>query len=467
MDLQDRMNNFHAHPFLEELVWIEEQSYRVKDGSFIILQEKELWSTGWIPGQSFFLKGSVVRWIYNTFGEDKARTTALFLLKNIRNKLGLFDPECKEDKVEYYMNKYDSLSGTPFFKLQLIHYLVMNLEKPENVRVKNVNWNPDGEIEIGTRNGTLLPFKNEIPFLLADIREKVDLGYTKRMNDILGCLIREVPNFKEGYGHILLLSPADIQDVKVRLKFDGFFRSSSVYKKVKGTPEEWYFEGIRNELGITDEMEEKEVENLLINYKYGCSLVEIHKKICLLKHPEKVKDGRDRFLGLIAFDNENYLLLSEIRTKLGIEPSPPETKRKREDEPQEEKRKKVDIKTEDGKPFISYFENEKGEKDGLYLEYWPHTDIVRLKVEFKEDKKHGSFVGRYPNGKVKIKTNFKEDKFDGDLFEYSPLGSLVEFSQQEEGLYHGIFRTFSKDKDESRFYIYGKPKKDGEVDLCI
>jgi antitoxin component YwqK of YwqJK toxin-antitoxin module len=453
-ELQNAMDKFPDSPFLNVLEWISDNCRLMKVPSLIDFKKKEVWSSAWIPGQEKWISGSVVSWIYTLNSDDRYK--ALSLLKNIRRKLGLSDSECNEAKVEEWMNSFFKYFSATRFTIEVIHYLVMNLEHPEKVKIKNKDWEPNGEIECAIRLATLLPFRDQVQSMFQEIRRKVNMDHYKKVKNVLDHLIIEFPDWKRGYGLILLLSEDELEEVKSKLKLEGLSHSSSFYNQVKGTLDEYYFEGIRRELGIVEP--EEDLINLYEVYHY--SLLEIEKRVINLKinkkkinfNPSDWSQSSSLYQKIKGSAYEPYF--ESIRKELGIVDSEPQ------------KRRKVELKTEDGKPFISYFELENGDKDGEYIEFWPHTNIVRLLLTFKEGKKHGPFVRRNENGQVVKRGQYNDGKIDGDYFVYCD-GKLTEFHQYKNGVFHGIYRTYSKDKSEMMAYCDGVLKKDDKMNLLV
>jgi hypothetical protein len=136
------------------------------------------------------------------------------------------------------------------------------------------------------------------------------------------------------------------------------------------------------------------------------------------------------FLSSPQHHDEALSYLKNIRQKFGLEKL---------------KRTKKEIKTHnDQKPYISYFLLETGEKDGPYLEYWPHTDIVRLEGYLSNGKKEGTWFTRNKKGIIISVQDFKDDLKDGDEFLYDDEGNLKLFYQFKGGVLNGLVRTFDE-----------------------
>jgi antitoxin component YwqK of YwqJK toxin-antitoxin module len=232
---------------------------------------------------------------------------------------------------------------------------------------------------------------------------------------------------------------------------------------------------IRKKLGLTHMLSISRIDE--IQFLVNQEKIDLHSFSLKLHHLSEKEISRIDFHDKFSIDsplhqkairenevNTFYL----IRKELGL---PTSKKQIEKDHVHSLKHVKIES-ANDNKAFISHNLKD-GQIDGIYTEYWPGSDIIRLQGHFKEGKKHGHFVERNRKGIILSESDYLENEFDGYHLTYNDDGTLLSFTQYKKGVMHGIHRNYKKDDSvkvdlyEDGFYVNGKPIMSGTSFLLI
>lgn len=104
-------------------------------------------------------------------------------------------------------------------------------------------------------------------------------------------------------------------------------------------------------------------------------------------------------------------------------------------------------------------ENQK--KNGIY-EIYNHKDELILKMNYKDDKRHGEYIKYYDTEekKVECKTFFLNDKINGCKTTYYKNGQVQEITLYIDDLPHGKSYLYDESGNQisESYWIYGKRK---------
>jgi hypothetical protein len=348
--------------------------------------------------------GSLSSWIVDL--PDRDRKECSKMINEIRKKF-FSNPE---EEVERRMNQFfldGSFSSSEFNE---IHDLVMKMEKP-----KWIGFFPSAKMIWG--NGIL---SGSIAFL-----QQVDFKKLDGILDKIGRRFFEVTKEEE-----------------LRFRMDYFLVPNMFHK----------FQNLKSISEIVSSFEGQLPLISLDGWRTGEKIEDV-----FLSPPFYVGTGtetRETAMNYLRIIRRKFDLISnqekkkEIPSKIEQIVNPPSNIEKKE------------IMTEnDHKLFISYILVD-GLMDGSYIEYWPHTNIVRLEGNHSRGMKQGRWTIRNKAGIVVAVQNFKDDKVDGDQHLYDEKGNLTSFSQFSGGVQNGISRSYPDDdqRTKSCFHVQGQLK---------
>jgi antitoxin component YwqK of YwqJK toxin-antitoxin module len=69
--------------------------------------------------------------------------------------------------------------------------------------------------------------------------------------------------------------------------------------------------------------------------------------------------------------------------------------------------------------------DQNGNKQGFYVKYF-ENGVKQYEFNFSDNKKNGSCITRYMNGKVNIEANYIADKLSGTFKAWDEAGNLIE-----------------------------------------
>jgi antitoxin component YwqK of YwqJK toxin-antitoxin module len=326
------------------------------------------------------------------------------LLEQIRNKFFPEDEFKEEKEVEELMNDFLSNPKSVYLLeyLKTIHEKVMKLKHPEKVNLKR--WKVWSRNKLGLTNHLFEKWANvfhineKVWMKFDEIRGKLDIIDEYRISKFIKA--PSVEEFKKI--HKFLMS---IEKDEIVLQKEDWEFLSPISKWISSLPTSDYYNcsdmirDIKKKFFPENESQDSDNNNQIQP-----------QKVILLEEPENKMD------------------LSILKTMTG-----------------NDKRTKKEIKTHnDQRSFISYYVLETGEMDGSYIEFWPHTDIVRLEGELSRGMKQGKWIQRNKEGIITCVQHYKDDKKCGDAFNYNEDGTLSCFVQyNEDGKHHGIYRTYN------------------------
>jgi hypothetical protein len=110
------------------------------------------------------------------------------------------------------------------------------------------------------------------------------------------------------------------------------------------------------------------------------------------------------------------------------------------------------------KPYIIHGKDKEGRIHGSFLEYWPGTQDLRFKGEYKNGRKNGIFKKYDRRGNVIHKLEYVNDEKNGNEWVIEK-GTLKTFIQWKSGLMHGFRRLYTEQEADCQFEFYQDGKK--------